>query len=1848
MANLGLKRFNKQFTQSVGNAGEVNINLRKNDANFILTLPILSTGGSNPIDISLIYNHQDRNENLGFGYGLKPSYFREWYNDVYDFHTKNPDGSTDYFYDNQKRINNDTNEQFHFTEADDGTIESCSIQNLKYNLWTEYLYETSYFFPIEINTLKGKITISGNDNQQIITNEYGDKIQVIKESQTEWSYKYFNKPQNSNTYIYKYSVEVTYSASKKLDIVKKIDTTLINEVCVEFNNDSIIVTDITNNISNKYVLINNVVSKILTKTGEVFDESRYIQINYISPTLTTVDNKSCFENEDGTQFIKITTYTYIFNNDNYDVTIIDPLGFSSTQKYNGIDLVYESNSIPSNNIEHNLCYGLSFNNFIIDSGITHTVNTITNSYSSIFNNTYDTFSGSGSIKKEIQCDIKTGQTYTLSIWMKNESVFTNSSGISIYFGNKFHIEKMNRSTISNEFELYTFGFVADKDYTSVQFRIDVFGSASISLAGLQLINRIDGTEYTYKDYHQITYTQRGPYKSLVTYDEKHLPSYFESVSSAQSILRDDDNRIVQSDSPYGLKTTYTYDGTYKNNIIKTITYSNLQDKYMLSQLGYGSNGKNVTSESDAFSHNTSYTYDSLGRKNSITDPKGVTTNITYDQIFLKTLGIGNVINESTYEDGQLINAKAPNNSEYDYTYDDYGRILSVKMDDITIISYIYDDRNNKVTKISNDGTRFIFTFDDFEKLLSIDKEVNNVITHMYNFIYDSLLRLKQVLGEDDEILVTYEYDYNDNIVSEVRSGQTCKYKYNTKNSLIYETNDVDNYKTSTEYYSIEASQSYSQEKMLSTLISSNKYCVALFVLNADLVGNKVSYQRLPYSGETVINDSTLGTLQYQNFHYYDMKNTYQLAYSFPSKSPYPVGVESGSAGFWYYPTNINSLQYIFSCVSSYNTADKIIAFIYNQKIYLKVICEGKEKLSLCSSANLKQNEWNYFSASWYMESLENGENPCKEFTLISNGEYKISTEYFENRHSECYELYMGTNPLICIGYDIAYNSYPVINKIAALMISNREYLSIEEQLDYYYNSYMYVINSKSRLSEDKIKDYSISCTYDYASYVKNTFEIFSLHQNFESINGIKPYVYTRKNRYLTDVDRSDFVLDNDNKNYVYVASGNILQYSPGLGSSGTFAIRFKTYQNASTRYVFDAISGGRHLALYVGANNKLYLKFLYSTYNTGHTITNGEWHNVALSYNTTITSDSAEDKITVSARVYIDGTVYNYNAIVNSQLTNPLIMVGRQYYDDTPITSYGLISTSKLCYPLNGLLDTFAYANAYCEKSTIERLFSDSYGVKHVCEYDDFGRLILERVINKNTEICKKKYNYKNCQIDNKTYTSNQISSEIIYRKGTYDAAFVYNYDNNGQIIQINLENSPLHTYTYNNLGFLTSDNNINLQYDTNGNIVSKGTQTYIYDNNVKDKLISYNGIPVTYDSDSSLYIKSCTNKTYSYEGNRLTSVVNSTTGITSYYQYNENGLRTKKTNSNGTESTYFYSGNRLVTEINTNYRNDYLYDENGNLFGFIYNKQTYYFYLRDITQNIIGIISSDGDNVVYYDYSAFGSVSTTGTLANTIGKYNPFRFKGYYYDVETKLYWVSSRYYSPELCRWISPDSIEYLDPESINGLNLYAYCGNDPVNRFDPTGHAFISVLVGLGIAALIGAGIGMASYTAGQLIDYAITGDFKWSWGGFFGSTIGGAVGGMLAYLLPYIGIGSAAVGAFFSGAATTAGTMIGQNITDNAGYSAMDILFSSAITGVFSAVSVGVMSKIRIPGLNAGRGSYSAVSSQMYTKFRNRTISRITMRTFGKMFAAEAYSGIVGSIFEDAYGYSGIDDWLLNRF
>ena len=105
------------------------------------------------------------------------------------------------------------------------------------------------------------------------------------------------------------------------------------------------------------------------------------------------------------------------------------------------------------------------------------------------------------------------------------------------------------------------------------------------------------------------------------------------------------------------------------------------------------------------------------------------------------------------------------------------------------------------------------------------------------------------------------------------------------------------------------------------------------------------------------------------------------------------------------------------------------------------------------------------------------------------------------------------------------------------------------------------------------------------------------------------------------------------------------------------------------------------------------------------------------------------------------------------------------------------------------------------------------------------------------------------------------------------------------------------------------------------------------------------------------------------------------------------------------------------------------------------------------------------------YNYDAWGNHrvgnarneliydSATGVIAagyeNHIAILNPIRYRGYYYDTETGLYYLQSRYYDATLCRFLNRDNVNYLEPESIHGLNLYTYCNNNPIMFADPSGH-------------------------------------------------------------------------------------------------------------------------------------------------------------------------------------------------
>ena len=180
---------------------------------------------------------------------------------------------------------------------------------------------------------------------------------------------------------------------------------------------------------------------------------------------------------------------------------------------------------------------------------------------------------------------------------------------------------------------------------------------------------------------------------------------------------------------------------------------------------------------------------------------------------------------------------------------------------------------------------------------------------------------------------------------------------------------------------------------------------------------------------------------------------------------------------------------------------------------------------------------------------------------------------------------------------------------------------------------------------------------------------------------------------------------------------------------------------------------------------------------------------------------------------------------------------------------------------------------------------------------------------------------------------------------------------------------------------------------------------------------------------------------------------------------------------------------------------------------------------------------------VVNYVYDAWGNhvvLDASGhEISDTehIGRLNPFRYRGYLYDEETGLYFLQTRYYDPEIGRFITIDSIEYLDPDSINGINLYAYCLNNPVMCVDPTGGFAISAIL---IGALIGIIIAVtatavADYTDDREVFNGSIGVESYVVNALIGGIIGAILGGLGASALTAAAPTASAIASSASGAA-----------------------------------------------------------------------------------------------------------------
>ena len=310
-----------------------------------------------------------------------------------------------------------------------------------------------------------------------------------------------------------------------------------------------------------------------------------------------------------------------------------------------------------------------------------------------------------------------------------------------------------------------------------------------------------------------------------------------------------------------------------------------------------------------------------------------------------------------------------------------------------------------------------------------------------------------------------------------------------------------------------------------------------------------------------------------------------------------------------------------------------------------------------------------------------------------------------------------------------------------------------------------------------------------------------------------------------------------------------------------------------------------------------------------------------------------------------------------------------------------------------------------------------------------------------------------------------------------------HTYDSFGNIKTISENGTLKVTYTYDQWNQLVKEvhnggDTIEYTYDNGGNLLTKkvnGTvsQTYSYGNTEwKDLLTGFNGQSITYDAiGNPLSYNNGTAYTFTWKnGRQLSTLQKGDTSVS--YSYNADGLRLSKT-VNGTKTQYVWDGNTLLAQKAGSNVMVFLYNATG-LYGFKYGGNTY-FYLYNGQGDVTGILNSSGTQVVSYTYDAWGKpLTTTGSLASTIGQTNPIRYRGYYYDGESGLYYLQSRYYDPAIGRFINADGIIGANVGSAS-YNLCAYCGNNPVNYLDINGEFVISATVAatlcdLAIIALI----------------------------------------------------------------------------------------------------------------------------------------------------------------------------------
>ncbi|MCL2654621.1 MAG: DNRLRE domain-containing protein [Coriobacteriia bacterium] len=418
----------------------------------------------------------------------------------------------------------------------------------------------------------------------------------------------------------------------------------------------------------------------------------------------------------------------------------------------------------------------------------------------------------------------------------------------------------------------------------------------------------------------------------------------------------------------------------------------------------------------------------------------------------------------------------------------------------------------------------------------------------------------------------------------------------------------------------------------------------------------------------------------------------------------------------------------------------------------------------------------------------------------------------------------------------------------------------------------------------------------------------------------------------------------------------------------------------------------------------------------------------------------------------------NINKVVNAATGGSTYTTSYTYGQDNLPTTAGFLGTTRKIDYTHDALNRLQQTNL-----SLDAPLNQYYGYK-----------LSDRNTTDQTQYRTTTLAYEFIGLRGYTYTYDSMGNLLTVREGVranqdvnagsgFATKISYQYDNLGQLIrENNVYTNKTTTWTYDSGGNITSRKEYAYTTGTLGAV--QKTVSYTYNATWKDRLDNYGGSAITYDAIGNPL--SYRGYSLGWSGGRQLATISGNKITSGSFKYDAAGLRSQK-KINGVTTDYYYVGGQLLAENRGGVIYQYQYDAAGRPARISFTSSdgvaTSLYLISNSRGDIEEIRNAAGNLCARYYYDATGNITSIQnasgaeiTSATNIAIINPFRYRGYYYDSETGLYYLESRYYDPATGRFINADGMVQTGQE-INGTNMFAYCGNDPVNNVDPSGQLF-----------------------------------------------------------------------------------------------------------------------------------------------------------------------------------------------